>query len=89
MLLGGAELNYGLFTFDHKRVTLDSRVRAGVGYVPLLRCRIHPAFGTGQAGAGGVTLPFLALSGTADPIAPPTSFAPHSIGWQVRAARCF
>jgi len=71
MLLGGAELNYGLFTFDHKRVTLDSRVRAGVGYVPYFGVESIPAFGTGQAGAGGVTLPFLALSGTADPIAPP------------------
>src|SRR6187401_2615779 len=71
MLPGGAELNYGLFTFDHKRVTLDSRVRAVVGYVPYFGVESIPAFGTGQAGAGGVTLPFLALSGTADPIAPP------------------
>jgi len=70
MLLGGAELNYGLFTFDHKRVTLDSRVRAGVGYVPYFGIETVPAFGTGQAGAQGVTLPFLAISGTADPIAP-------------------
>jgi len=71
MLLGGAELNYGLFTFAHKRVTLDSRVRAGVGYVPYFGIESIPAFGTGQAGAGGVPLPYLALSGTADPIAPP------------------
>src|SRR4029453_1053178 len=69
--LGGAELNYALLTFDRKRVTLDTRVRAAVGYVPYFGIEILPAFGTGQAGARGVPLPFLALSGTTDPIAPP------------------
>jgi hypothetical protein len=71
MLLGGAELNYSLLTFNRKRVTLDTRVRAAVGYVPYFGLEILPAFGTDQAGAQGLTLPFLALSGTADPIAPP------------------
>jgi hypothetical protein len=71
MLLGGAELNYALLTFDHKRVTQDVRVRAAVGYVPYFGLPQLPAFGTGQAGASGITLPFLALSGTNDPIAPP------------------
>ena len=70
MLLGGAELNYALFTSDHKRVTLDARVRAAVGYVPYFGLEQLPAFGTDQAGAKGVGLPFLALSGTNDPIAP-------------------
>jgi len=71
MLLGGAELNYALLTFDHKRVTLDARVRAAVGYVPYFGIDNLPAFGKDQAGAQGVTLPYLALSGTNDPIAPP------------------
>jgi hypothetical protein len=71
MLLGGAELNYALLTFDRKRVTFDPRVRAAVGYVPYFGLEILPAFGTGQAGAQGLTLPFLALSGSNDPIAPP------------------
>jgi len=70
MLLGGAELTYNLFTFDHKRVTHDARVRAAVGYLPYFGVESVPAFGGGQAGALGVALPFLALSGTADPIAP-------------------
>jgi hypothetical protein len=70
MLLGGAELNYSLFTFDHKRVTLDARVRAAVGYIPYFGVASVPAFGLSQAGAQGVALPFLALSGTADAIAP-------------------
>jgi pimeloyl-ACP methyl ester carboxylesterase len=70
MLLGGAELNYALLTFDRKRVTLDTRVRAAVGYVPFFGLEQLPAFGTDQAGARGVALPFLALSGTNDPIAP-------------------
>jgi len=72
MLLGGAELNYNLFNFDTKRVTHDARVKAAVGYVPYFGVESVPAFGGNQGGAQGVTLPFLALSGTADPIAPPT-----------------
>ncbi len=71
MLLGGAELTYDLFNFDrHKRVTLDTRVRAAVGYVPYFGIEAVPAFGTDQAGAQAIALPFLALSGTDDPIAP-------------------
>jgi predicted dienelactone hydrolase len=70
MLLGGAELNYDLFGFNRKRVTHDGRVRGGVGYVPYFGVENVPAFGVDQAGAQGVALPFLALSGTADPIAP-------------------
>jgi hypothetical protein len=71
MLLGGAELTYNLFNFDTKRVTHGARVKAAVGYVPYFGVESVPAFGADQGGAQGVTLPFLALSGTADPIAPP------------------
>jgi hypothetical protein len=38
--------------------------------VPYFGVERLPAFGHDQAGAEGLTLPFLALSGTADPIAP-------------------
>jgi dienelactone hydrolase len=69
-LLAGAKLTYALFGFDSKRVTLDSRVRAGVGYVPYFGLDNLPAFGRDQDGARGLTMPFLALSGTDDPIAP-------------------
>ncbi len=71
MLLGGAQLNYDILTFATKRVTQDTRVRAAVGYVPYFGIESVPAFGSGQAGAQGVSLPYLALSGTLDPIAPP------------------
>jgi len=69
-LLAGAELTYRLFTFDRKRVMLDARVRAGVGYIPYFGLDALPAFGRNQEGARGLTMPFLALSGTDDPIAP-------------------
>jgi len=71
MLQGGAELTYDAFNLDrHKPVTHDTRVRAAVGYVPYFGVQKIPAFGGGQAGAAGMLLPFLALSGTSDPIAP-------------------
>jgi predicted dienelactone hydrolase len=71
MLLGGAELTYDAFNLDrHKLVIHDTRVRAAVGYVPYFGVEKVPAFGTGQTGAQGLTLAFLALSGNDDPIAP-------------------
>jgi hypothetical protein len=70
MLEGGAELTYGLGSLDAKRVTRDSRIRAAVGYVPYFGIESIPAFGANQRGVDAVALPFLALSGTADPIAP-------------------
>jgi len=39
--------------------------------VPYFGIEGIPAFGDGQSGAQGVALPYIALSGTADPIAPP------------------
>lgn len=70
MLLGGAELNYGFLTNQHKRVTQDPRVKAAVGYVPYFGIDSIPAFGSDQGGADGVSLPYFALSGSDDPIAP-------------------
>jgi dienelactone hydrolase len=70
MLQGGAALTYDALHFDAKRVTLDARVRAAVGYVPYFGIETIPAFGDDQSGAQGVGLPYLALSGTSDPIAP-------------------
>lgn len=71
MLVGGAGLTYDAFNLDrHKAVTHDTRVRAAVGYVPYFGVDRIPAFGGGQAGATGMLLPFLALSGTSDPVAP-------------------
>lgn len=69
-LLAGAGLTYELWSLDAKRVTLDPRVRAGVGYIPYFGLDSLPAFGRDQEGARGLTMPFFALSGTDDPIAP-------------------
>ena len=63
MLLGGAEVTYGLATLQSKRVTLDSRVKAAVGYIPYFGLEDLPAFGADQRGVVGVTLPYLAISG--------------------------
>lgn len=70
MLLGGAQLTYSLLTQATKQVTRDDRVRAAVGYVPYLGIEALPAFGSDQQGVATVTLPYLAMSGTEDPIAP-------------------
>lgn len=69
MLLGGAELTTSIF-LSTKRVTKDDRLRGAVGYVPYFGQRILPAFGQNNSGVNGVTLPFLAISGTADTTAP-------------------
>ncbi|MEO8304302.1 MAG: hypothetical protein ABI724_09280 [Betaproteobacteria bacterium] len=53
-----------------KQVTKDTRIKAGVGYVPYFGQPGYPAFGRGQHGLDGVNLPFLAISGTADITAP-------------------
>ena len=69
MLLGGAELTTSIF-LSTKRVTLEPRLKGAVGYVPYFGQRILPAFGRDNRGVDGVTLPFLAISGTADTTAP-------------------
>ena len=70
MLLGGAEVTYGLATLQSKRVTLDPRIKAAVGYIPYFGLEELPAFGADQRGVVGVTLPYLAISGTRDDTAP-------------------
>jgi len=69
MLLGGAELTTSIF-LTTKRVTKDDRLKGVVGYVPYFGQRILPAFGRDNRGVDGVTLPFLAISGTSDVVAP-------------------
>ena len=69
MLLGGASLTTSL-GFSSNRVTLDSRVKAAVGYVPYFGQPFLPSFGRDQQGLDGVTMPFLGISGTADTTAP-------------------
>lgn len=69
MLMGGAGLttSYGL---SQAQVTIDPRLKAAVGYVPYFGQPFLPAFGRNQNGLDGVTLPYLAISGTADTTAP-------------------
>jgi len=69
MLVGGAELTTSV-TLSSKQVVLDPRFRGAVGYVPYFGQRILPAFGRDNRGTEGVALPYLAISGTADVVAP-------------------
>lgn len=69
LLMGGAMLTT-TFGQSSSRVTLDPRVKAAVGYVPYFGIDVYPAFGRDLKGLDGVTLPYLAISGTADTTAP-------------------
>jgi len=69
MLMGGAGLTTSL-GLDWTQVTVDPRLKAAVGYIPYFGQPFLPAFGRDQHGLDGVTLPYLAISGTADTTAP-------------------
>lgn len=69
LLLGGAGLTTSL-GFAWTQITVDSRIKAAVGYVPYFGQVFLPAFGRDEHGLDGVTLPYLAISGTADTTAP-------------------
>ena len=69
MLMGGAALTTspGLASSP---VGVDRRIKAAVGYIPYFGQPLLPSFGRDQSGLDGVTLPYLAISGTADTTAP-------------------
>jgi predicted dienelactone hydrolase len=69
LLLGGAGLTTSL-EFAQTQVTVDTRLKAAVGYIPFFGEFFLPAFGNDQSGLDSVTLPYLAISGTADTLAP-------------------
>jgi predicted dienelactone hydrolase len=69
MLLAGAALTTSS-ALSSTQVTVDPRLKAAVGYEPYFGQPFLPAFGRDQHGLDAVTLPFLAISGTADPMAP-------------------
>lgn len=69
LLLGGAALTTSLGQASN-RVLLEARLKAAVGYVPYFGIDVYPAFGRDLKGLDGVTLPYLAISGTADSTAP-------------------
>ncbi|MBK6395676.1 MAG: hypothetical protein IPF73_14100 [Betaproteobacteria bacterium] len=68
MLMGGAALTTTVFQ-DSKKVLHDTRLAAAVGYIPFFGLSWLPSFGEDQQGVVGVTLPYLAIGGTADPLA--------------------
>ena len=69
MLMGGAQLTTTVGQ-AYKQVTFDARLKAVANYVPYFGQELFPAFGRDQNGLQGVTLPYLAISGTADTTAP-------------------
>jgi uncharacterized membrane protein YedE/YeeE len=69
LLMAGAQLTTTVGQ-SYKQVMFDPRLKAAAGYVPYFGQTVFPAFGRDQNGLQGVTLPFVAISGTADTTAP-------------------
>jgi len=69
LLMAGAQLTTTVGQ-AYKQVMFDPRLKAAAGYVPYFGQVVFPAFGRDQNGLQGITLPFLAISGTADTTAP-------------------
>ena len=69
LLLAGASLTTSP-TLSAAPVGTDPRVKAAVGYVPYFGQPLLPVFGRDQSGLDGVTMPYLAIAGTADTTAP-------------------
>ena len=69
LLMAGAGLTSSIGQ-SYTRVEYDRRLRAAVGYIPYFGQSVFPAFGRDAHGLDGVTLPFLAIGGTADFTAP-------------------
>jgi hypothetical protein len=69
LLLAGAKLTNSL-GLSSTRIVEDKRLKAAVGYVPYFGIDFYPAFGRDQQGLDGLTLPYLAIAGTADSTAP-------------------
>lgn len=69
MLMAGAGLTASIGQ-SWTQITNDTRLKAAVGYVPYFGQPGLPAFGRGAHGLDGVTLSYLAISGTSDTSAP-------------------
>jgi hypothetical protein len=71
LLFAGAELTTSVYPrLRTRQVMKDDRLIAAVGYVPYFGQPLLPAFGDDQGGLRGITMPFMAISGTADTTAP-------------------
>lgn len=71
LLMAGAGLTTSIGQ-SWTQITKDARLKAAVGYVPYFGQPVLPAFGRDQRGLDGVTVSFLAISGTSDTSAPIT-----------------
>jgi hypothetical protein len=69
LLMAGAQLTVSIGQ-SSKVVTRDPRLKAAVGYVPYFGQTLLPAFGRDQTGVSPVKIPYLAIGGTLDTIAP-------------------
>lgn len=71
LLFSGAGLTTELLPrLRSTQVMRDARLRAISAHVPYFGQRLLPAFGDDQDGVDGMTVPFLAIAGTADETAP-------------------
>lgn len=66
----GASVTDGLVSQNAHQTVTDPRLKAVVGYVPFAGESFLPAFGQGNQTAANVDTPYLAITGTADTIAP-------------------
>lgn len=69
LLLAGASVTTSP-TLSAAPVGVDPRIKAAVGYVPYFGQPLLPVFGRDQSGLDAVTMPYLAIAGTADSTAP-------------------
>ena len=83
LLMAGAGLTTAV-GMSWTKIINDTRLKAAVGYVPYFGQSVFPAFGRDQHGLDDVTLPYLAISGTADTTAPLAATARGSHGLRVR-----
>jgi predicted dienelactone hydrolase len=70
LLMAGAQLTTSIGLSSKPVMMKDTRLKAAVGYVPYFGQVLLPAFGRDQKGLDPVTLPYLAIAGTADTVAP-------------------
>lgn len=70
LLMAGARLTVSLGLSSRAVMGKDPRLKAAATYVPYFGNRLLPAFGRDQEGLDAMTLPLLAVSGTADTTAP-------------------
>jgi predicted dienelactone hydrolase len=71
LLLAGAGMTKS-FGLSWTPVTRDTRLKAAVGYVPFFGQFFLPAFGRDQHGLDGIDLPYMAIAGSVDTVAPIT-----------------